>query len=123
MSAKWRTTGIVLMAVVGTAGFQFLTAQERSIKVVRATPKQLKEHIESHPVLTAASGPSIGQCIQELNDLAIDLDQAGQRTESKRLKNSVNEIVRRLEQQLMEKKAQVGKLNDEIEELKRAVAE
>ena len=123
MFKKWIAAALVLLAVASATGLHLSTAQEPPTQGVRASPKLIREHLEDHPVLTATAVHSVGRSIQDLRALAVDLEQAGQRAESTRLTNAVNEIVRRAELQLADKKAQVAALNAEIEDLKRAIGE
>ena len=123
MFRKCIAAALVSLAVASAAGLHISMAQEPPTRGVRASPKLIREHLETHPVITATAVNSVGRSIQDLRVLAADLEQAGQRAESTRLTNTVNEIVRRAELQLAEKKAQVAALNVEIEDLKRAIGE
>lgn len=102
------------------AGVRFLTAQEPTQKPrsVRVSPSVLREALNSTPVTTAASAPSLGHTIQDLRTLAIDIEKAGHRTEADRLTAIIKNLTRLAERRLAEKKEQLEKLQAEMDELK-----
>ncbi|HEY4259825.1 MAG TPA: hypothetical protein VGM98_06690 [Schlesneria sp.] len=123
MTRQAWTIALLLVAALGTAGLGLLTASEPAIPRQRVSPKLLKETAD-HPVLvTATATHSVSRTLQDMRALAEDLETAGQKAEVARLNTCIKEIVRRNEQELMEKKALVTRLTAEIEDLKTAIGQ
>lgn len=105
-------------------GVSLLTADEPTgIPKQRVSPKVLKEALAEHPVITATATHSPGRIIQDLRAIAGELDKAGQKPEAIRLNSVIKEMVRHAEQDLADKKAQLTRLNAEIDDLKWAVSQ
>lgn len=122
MTRQTLTIVLLLVAVLGTAGLGLLTASEPAIPRQRVSPKLLKE-TQDHPIVTTTATHSVNRTLQDLRGIADDLEKAGLKSEVARLNTAIKEIVRRNEQELMEKKALVTRLNAEIEDLKTAIGQ
>lgn len=126
---RW-ITALVLTAGVSVFGFRLLTAQESepAVPKQRASPKLIREAmaeraIAERAIATAAAPHTVGRTVQDLRTIADDLDKGDQKAEAGRLRVVIREIVRRSEHEIAEKKAQITRLNAEIEELKWATAQ
>ena len=113
MTKQWIAVAVLVLAGVG-----FLTAEDQKPRTVRVSPSLLKEALNTQPVTTSASAPSLGHSIQDLRTLAADLDKAGHKAEADRLKSIVKNLTHHAERRHAEKKEQLEKLQAEIEELK-----
>ena len=125
MTAKRYAAAVFLLAASGIAGTHLLTAQESTpIRSAgsRATPKQIRDAAE-RPTLTATAPHTVGRNVQDLRALADDLEKTGNRGEAARLKTAIKEIVRRAELEMAEKKAEIARLNEDIEDLKWAISQ
>lgn len=110
--------GCTLVLGLTLLGVGLLTADEpNGIPKQRVNPKVLKE-LSEHPVITATVPHSPGRNIQDLRAIVSDLEKAGHKSEATRLNSVIKEMVRHAEQDLADKKAQVARLNAEIEDLK-----
>lgn len=126
MTRQGWIVALVFVTGLSAAGFGLLTAEEPvAIPRQRVSPKVLKEALAEHPgvIATAVAPHSTGRSVQDLRAIIDDLEKSGQKTEATRLKSIVAEIVRRAEHEMAEKKAQVARLNAEIDELKRVVTQ
>ena len=123
MTKRQFTLAASLMVAVIASGIHLLMAQELPVRGSRATPKQIREHLANHAMLTMTTVHSAVRSIRDLRSLADDLNESGQKTESTRLKKIIDEIVRHADAELTAKKALVANLNEEIEELKRTIDE
>lgn len=120
MTGRGWVLALVLVTGISGAGFGLFAADENAIPRQRVSPKVLKEAMNQHPVI-AATAPvphTMGRSLQDLKQLAEDLEKGGHKTEAARLNGIVKEIVRRIESDISEKKSQISRLNTEIEELK-----
>jgi hypothetical protein len=108
--------------VLAFAGAHFLLAQESSTRSARVTPRQLKEVLAEHATLTATAPRPLSRTILDLRELAAELDKAGNASAAQRLKAAIHDLVKRAELEAAEKKSQVARLNEEIEDLKQATA-
>lgn len=122
MTRQAWTIAFLLVTALGTAGLGLLTASEPAIPRQRVSPKLLKETLD-HPIVTTTATHSVNRTLQDLRAIADDLEKAGLKSEVARLNTAIKEIVRRNEQELMEKKALVTRLNAEIEDLKTAIGQ
>lgn len=122
MTRQAWTIALLLAAALGTAGLGLL-ASEPAIPRQRVSPKLLKETADHPVVVTATATHSVSRTLQDLRSLADDLEKAGLKAEVARLNTCIKEIVRRNEQELMEKKAYAARLAAEIEDLKTAVGQ
>lgn len=122
MTRQAWTIAFLLVAALGTAGLGLL-ASEPAIPRQRVSPKLLKETADHPVVVTATATHSVSRTLQDLRSLSEDLEKAGLKAEVARLNTCIKEIVRRNEQELMEKKAHAARLAAEIEDLKTAVGQ
>jgi hypothetical protein len=122
MTRQAWTIALLLAAALGTAGLGLL-ASEPAIPRQRVSPKLLKETADHPVVVTATATHSVTRTLQDLRSLADDLEKAGLKAEVARLNTCIKEIVRRNEQELMEKKAHAARLATEIEDLKTAIGQ
>jgi hypothetical protein len=119
MTKRWIAVAVLVLVGVGYfAGVGLLTAEDQKPRSVRVSPSVLKEALNTQPVTTAATAPSLGHSIQDLRTLAADLDKAGHKAEADRLKAIVKNLTHLAERRYAEKKDQVEKLQAEMEELK-----
>ncbi len=111
---------LVLAVGLTALGVGLLPADEPVIpRQQRVSPKVLKEAMLERPVISAAAVPhSMSRNVQDLRAIADDLEKAGHRAEANRLNGVIREIVRHVEHELADKKAQIARLNAEIDDLK-----
>jgi hypothetical protein len=122
MTKKTWLAAVMVLAGFGAVGFGLLAAQE-FIPRQRVSPKLLKEALAQPPIVTATAPHSIGRIVQDLRAVADDLEKGGNKSDSTRLRGIIGEIVRRAENDVADKKAQVTRLNAELEDLKSAVGQ
>ena len=114
---------VITLSFVIATGLHLLTAQEVPQRGSRATPKQIRDHLANHSMLTMTTVHSVVRSIRELRTLADDLNDAGQRKESTRLTKIIDEIIQHAESELAAKTALVATLNGEIDELKKTISD
>lgn len=113
MVKRWIAVTVLVLAGVG-----LLTAEDQKPRAVRVSPSLLKEVLNTQPITTAATAPSLGHSIQDLRTLAADLDKAGHRAEADRLKSIVKNLTHLAEKRYAEKKDHLEKVQAEMEDLK-----
>ena len=126
MTRQGWIAALMLVTGLSAAGFGLLTAQEPKTEIPRqrVSPKVLKQALAEHPVVVTATVPhSNTRCIQDLREIADDLDKSGNKADASRLKIAIREIMRKVEHEISDKKTQITKLTSEIEDLKAAIAE
>lgn len=111
---------LVLAVGLTALGVGLLPADEPAIpRQQRVSPKVLKEAMLERPVISATAVPhSMGRNIQDLRVIADDLEKNGHKAEANRLNGVIREIVRHMEHELNDKKAQIARLTAEIDDLK-----
>ncbi len=124
MTKQGWVAALMLVTGLGAIGIGLTAAQESVIpRQQRVSPKVLKEALAERPVSTAVAPHSVGRSVQNLRVIADDLEKAGQKLEATRLNGAIREIVRRAEQEIADKKAQITHLNAEIDDLKWAIGQ
>ncbi|MEI8380674.1 MAG: hypothetical protein WCJ09_11125 [Planctomycetota bacterium] len=120
MTRQGWIAALVLAVGLTALGVGLLPADEPVIpRQQRVSPKVLKEAMLERPVISAAAVPhSMGRNVQDLRAIADDLEKGGHRAEANRLNGIIREIVRHVEHELADKKAQIARLNAEIDDLK-----
>ncbi len=120
MTRQGWIAALVLVTGLCASGVGLLPADEPVIpRQQRVSPKVLKEAMLERPVISAAAVPhSLSRNIQDLRAIADDLEKGGHRVEANRLNGVIREMMRRAEHDLIEKKAQIARLNAEIDDLK-----
>lgn len=113
MSARWIAMGVLLLV-----GVRLLVAEDPKIRPLRVSPSVLKEALETQKPVSAASAPSLGRTIQDMQSLAIDLEKSGLDRESNRLRAIIHNLTRLAERRYLEKREQLEKMQSEMEELR-----
>jgi chromosome segregation ATPase len=121
MAKRWTIVAVLFGIGATSAGIRLLTAEEPLSRGQRVSPKQLQEAMADRLTITATTAPTMGHTILELRAVVEKLEKSGNQTEAGRVNGAIKEMIRRAEQQLADKKAQVAKLNEEIDELKWAI--
>ena len=116
--------GCTLLLGLSLIGVGLLMAQEPiAIPKQRVNPKVLKEVLAEHPLIIPTAPQPHSQTLRDLRAIARDLEKAGRQAEANRLTTVIKDLAGQIEQELAEKKTEVARLNDQIDDLERAVGQ